>query len=172
MNITFSLDQLNNILRKLRGNEKDQFTGLDSLATMLIYGGGAQLSRLPCSELCALLVNILRTTNKEKYREMAALCIFHVLEVHPGTFQFFMQQNLLAIFDSLINPSSSNDFLENSIQALSSFAKISPFDIGKRGTETVCAAQMCQNLRAWPNAALHSSFGIRHAHVAEDRNAK
>ena len=132
MNITFSLDQLNNILRKLRGNEKDQFTGLDSLATMLIYGGGAQLSRLPCSELCALLVNILRTTNKEKYREMAALCIFHVLEVHPGTFQFFMQQNLLAIFDSLINPSSSNDFLENSIQALSSFAKISPFDIGKQ----------------------------------------
>ena len=132
MDLSFSLDQLTQIVRKLRGSEESVFDGLDTLSNLLIYGGGQNLSRLPVQDLCKLLVNILRTSTRIKYKEMAALCIYNVLEVHPASFRFFVQSNLIKVLDQIITPEINGEFAENCINAFSNLAKITPEDIGKQ----------------------------------------
>ena len=110
MNRSFSSDQLNAICRKLRGNEEDQFNGLETLSNLLIYGAGEQFSSLPCQDVSFLVTKILHTTRKDKTREMAALCVYHILIANPLSHQYFFQANILDIFQSIMKQQQTKEF--------------------------------------------------------------
>ncbi|EAY23577.1 hypothetical protein TVAG_119130 [Trichomonas vaginalis G3] len=132
MTLSLDMNGYSDVIRKLRGNSNEVMSGLEILSNLLIFGGGSDLGKYNVQELCALLVNVIRSNYTLKHKELSGLCIHNLIETLPLSSKFFIISNVITVVNKCILDRESNDLVDTCIQILNSLSKISPGTIGEK----------------------------------------
>lgn len=127
----YSSGAFDHILQQLSGNEEAQFDALDLLSNTLVYGDANILVDFPVLAVAQRLTNILKTSSRIKFKEMAALCMYHLLESHPGSTRALINSNALQVLDQALTSVDSLDLVQHCISALNVISKFRPEEIGE-----------------------------------------
>lgn len=160
MSFSLNVNEYSSIIRRLRGNSNEVLESLETLSNFLIFGGGNKLQSYNIQELCALLVNVIRTNYTLKHKELAALCVHNIIETLPLSTKFFIISNIIGVTSKSILNRESNELTDTCIQILYSLTKYQPELIGEKAGIECFTASFDMLCNATKRIALQSIINV------------